>query len=241
MAADDVVVDPPGGEANRVRDCPAGGVAVRDHGEAPEAQQVGASVGVGVEPVPETPRGGPDQGAAELAARGRRDIIAKGIQEIRDRPLEQLEDDIAGEAVGDDDVGGALEDVAALGVSSEVEIARRQELVRLERELVSLLGLLADREQPDLRIPDVEYLRGEDRTHVGELDEVLRTSVGVGAGVEQDASIAPVLPAETTAAAFPSPTARQAATRELFGFARTASVGFSSMAMTSGASISSRP
>src|SRR6266540_1815794 len=55
------------------------------------------------------------------------------------------------------------------------------------------------------------------------------------------ASIAPVLPAETTARASPSPTARHAATRELFGLARTASVGFSSMAMTSGASISSRP
>ena len=43
------------------------------------------------------------------------------------------------------------------------------------------------------------------------------------------ASIAPVFPAETTASASPSPTARQAATSELSGFARTASTGFSCM------------
>ena len=57
----------------------------------------------------------------------------------------------------------------------------------------------------------------------------------------QAASIAPVLPAETTAPAFPSRTARHAMTSELFGFARTASVGFSSIVITSGASISSSP
>ena len=55
------------------------------------------------------------------------------------------------------------------------------------------------------------------------------------------ASIAPVFPAETTASASPSPTARQAATSELSGFARTASTGFSCIAITSGASTSSRP
>src|ERR671934_824982 len=55
------------------------------------------------------------------------------------------------------------------------------------------------------------------------------------------ASIAPVLPAETTACALPSPTTRHAVTSELAGFARTASVGFSSIAITSGASISSSP
>jgi hypothetical protein len=55
------------------------------------------------------------------------------------------------------------------------------------------------------------------------------------------ASIAPVLPAETTASAFPSPTERQATTSELFGLVRTESVGFSSIAIRSGASISSSP
>ena len=55
------------------------------------------------------------------------------------------------------------------------------------------------------------------------------------------ASIAPVFPAETTASADPSATARTAATRELSGFERTASAGFSSISITSAASWSSSP
>ena len=50
-----------------------------------------------------------------------------------------------------------------------------------------------------------------------------------------------MLPAETTASASPSPTARHAATSELSGFARTASTGFSCIAISSGASTSSSP
>ena len=40
---------------------------MRDHGEAAQAEQVGAAVGVRIEPVAEPPRGRPDQQAAELA------------------------------------------------------------------------------------------------------------------------------------------------------------------------------
>ena len=47
------------------------------------------------------------------------------------------------------------------------------------------------------------------------------------------ASIAPVFPAETTASASPAPTARHAATRLESGFARTASAGFSCIAISS--------
>jgi hypothetical protein len=50
-----------------------------------------------------------------------------------------------------------------------------------------------------------------------------------------------VLPAETTASACPSATARHAATRELSGFARTASPGFSCIWIRSPASTSCRP
>jgi hypothetical protein len=93
---------------------------------------------------------------------------------------------------------------------------------------------------------------------VRKLDEVLWTSVGVGAGItaaiagratpgrrrisrKQAASMAPVFPAETTASALPSPTARHAATSELSGFARTASAGFSCIPITCAVSTSVRP
>src|SRR5437016_2234426 len=87
--------------------------------------------------------------------------VGVGVVEVRDRSLEQLQDDVAGEAVGHDDVGGASEQLPPFRVTAEVEVARRQQLVGLERELVPLFGLLADREQPDLRVADVEDFLGE--------------------------------------------------------------------------------
>ena len=57
--------------------------------------------------------------------------------------------------------------------------------MRLDRQLVSLLRLLADREQADGRPRPVEDLLGEGSAHHGELDEVLGTAVGVGACVDQ--------------------------------------------------------
>src|SRR5207302_2279395 len=103
-----------------------------------------------------------------------------------DRPLDRLERDVPGEAVGDEDVGRAFEDVAALCIAAEVEIGRRQQLVRLESQLVSLLRLLADREQAYLRAGDLEDLLGEDRAHRRELEQVLRAAIRVRAGVDQD-------------------------------------------------------
>ena len=59
--------------------------------------------------------------------------------------------------------------------------------MRVEHELAPLLGLLADRQQPYLRGRHAEDLLGEHRAHVGELQEMLGASVGVGAGVDEDA------------------------------------------------------
>src|SRR5829696_7808304 len=166
--ADDVVLDPAGGEVDRVRDRAPGRVAVCDHREAAEAEQVRAAVRVRVERRAEPSGRRSDQETAELPARRRFDLLAQRVQHRLDRAFEQLQGDIAGEAVADDDVRGPGEQVPALGIAGELELARRQERVRLERELVSLLRLLADREQAHLRARDPEHLLREHRTHVAE-------------------------------------------------------------------------
>src|SRR5205085_1805602 len=107
-----------------------------------------------------------------------------------DRPLEELEADVSGEAVADDDVRRALEQLAALDIPAEAELARREERVRLERELVSLLGLLADREQAHVRLRDPEESLREDRAHVAELEQLVGPRVGVRARVEEDGGTA---------------------------------------------------
>ena len=66
------------------------------------------------------------------------------------------------------------------------DCAGLEQSVRLERELVALLGLFADRQQPHLGPRDIEDVLGEDDAHVSELEQVLRASVGVRAAVQED-------------------------------------------------------
>ena len=94
-------------------------------------------------------RRGPDQEAAELAPRGGADLVPDAFEQRPDRAFEKLQADVAGEAVADDDVAGVAQQIAALGVAAEVEVGRDEQRVGLERELVALLRLLADREQAD--------------------------------------------------------------------------------------------
>ena len=63
--ADHVVLDAAGGQADRVRDGRAAARAVRDHDEPAQSEQVGAAVGVRVEPRAQAARRRPDEQAAE--------------------------------------------------------------------------------------------------------------------------------------------------------------------------------
>ena len=84
---------------------------------------------------------------------------SKRVEQLANRPFEQLQGDVAGEAVGDDHVGCAAVQVAAHRVPGEVDaIVLSQQPVRHERQLVSFLVLLADREEAHLRPFDAEQL-----------------------------------------------------------------------------------
>src|SRR5438105_3868712 len=72
----DVVVDTAGGEPDRIRNRRRRGVAVRDHDQPAEAEEVRATVGVGVEARAQPPGGGTDEEAAERSGRARRDLLA---------------------------------------------------------------------------------------------------------------------------------------------------------------------
>ena len=159
---------------------------MRDHREAAQPKEVGAAVGLGVEAAAKAASGRPDEQSAHAAAAARDDFLAEGIEHGRDRPLRQLEHHVPGEAVADDDVRGAEQEVAALRVAAEVQpVCGGQQLVSLERELVPLLGLLADREQAHLGPGHVEHLLGEDGPHVGELEQVLGAGIRVRPGVDE--------------------------------------------------------
>src|SRR5262249_36962649 len=69
-AADDVVVDATGREPDRIGDRRRRRVAVRDHGEAAQAEEIRASVRVRIEPLAQLPRRWADEEAAESSGRG---------------------------------------------------------------------------------------------------------------------------------------------------------------------------
>src|SRR5215211_2209955 len=131
--AHDAVIDPAGGEADRVRDRLRGRVAVGDHGQPAQAEKVGAAVRLGIEPLAHPSRRAPNQKAAELPSRRRLDLLAERVENLRNRALEKLERDVAGEPVADDDICRKPQQLACLGVAAEVETGLlRKELMRLE-------------------------------------------------------------------------------------------------------------
>src|SRR5262249_30562274 len=99
-----------------------------------------------------------------------------------------LEDDVADEALGDDDFAHALVDVAPLDVADELvlEGAVLEEVLRFLGELVALVLLGADVEQADLGLVALEDVLGEDGAHDAVLIKMFRFGVNVGADVEKD-------------------------------------------------------
>ena len=99
----------------------------------------------------------------------------EGAEDGLGRPLDGLEADVAGEAVGDDDVHEPVHDVAALDVAVEVRdaLVGGDELVRLDHLGRALGGLLADAEQADRRLGDAHDLARERLAHDGELAQEL--------------------------------------------------------------------
>ena len=81
----------------------------------------------------------------------------------------------------------AAEQVAALDVAAEVELARppASSACASTTSCGALLRLLADREQRHPRALDPEHRVAEGRAQVGELDQVAGADLGVGADVEQ--------------------------------------------------------
>src|SRR5687768_13390561 len=130
-----------GCQPDRVRDRPRRGIAVGDDRDSAQAEQVGAAVGVRIEPLAQVARSRADEETADLAARRSIDLVAQRVEQRLDGALHQLEGDVAREAVGDDNLAGAFEERPALDVAPEVEAASLEELMGLEDELAPLLRL----------------------------------------------------------------------------------------------------
>jgi hypothetical protein len=92
-------------ETDGIRDGNARARPVCDDDEAVEAEEIAATVRLGVEALTEPSRTGTDEQPAEPPRNGRAELRAQRIEECPDRPLQRLQSDVSGEPVRNDDIG----------------------------------------------------------------------------------------------------------------------------------------
>ena len=113
--------------------------------------------------------------------------LAQQVADQLQRALAGLQRDVAGEAVGDHHVGGAGGDVVALDEADELrrDMAGAQGLGGQPQRVVAFQFLGADVQQADGGCGQPEHGAREHVAHHGELDQVARVALHVGAEVEQ--------------------------------------------------------
>ncbi len=99
--------------------------------------------------------------------------------------LVELEQHVADEAVADQHVAGAADDVPALHVADEVQPGPLEQPVGLDGQLVALPRLLTDVEQPDPRRATALNVLHVDMAEMRELLQLPRSGVDVGPRVQQ--------------------------------------------------------
>ena len=168
------------GEAERV------GAAVALHHHAVQAEQDGAVVAARVHPLAQPVERRAGEQVAEAGGDGGGEDLAQEVAHQLERALAGLERDVAGEAVGHHHVHRAGGDVVALDEAVELraDVALAQDLGGQAQALVALQLLRADVEQAEGGRGQAEHGAGEDLAHDGELDQVARVALHVGAEVE---------------------------------------------------------
>src|SRR5207302_1731532 len=125
------------------------------------------------------------QNVADLSLNGLAQFLSEHGGKRFDQAFAQLERDVAGEAIADNDVDFTFENVPAFHVTDKVQRRQLEGLERLFGQLVSLCVLFADGQQTNARPANAEDGAGINITHDGELLEVVRLAVDVGANVEE--------------------------------------------------------
>src|SRR5262249_2995367 len=97
-----------------------------------------------------------------------------------------FERDVADEAVADDHVATAVVEIAAFDVADEVDRQLLEQREHFFRQLVALALFFADGEQADAGLRLLEDATVIDVAHDGELGEIGRFAVDVGADVDDD-------------------------------------------------------
>src|SRR5690606_24461210 len=166
------------GHADRVLDRARRGLAVTDDGDAVDPEQRRPAV----LRVIQYPRDPLQVHLGPLLLQLPGDEL---VDETRDG-LVELQQHIAGEAIRDQNVADAGDDVATLDVAHEIEPAPLQEAVGLHGELIPLLRLLSDVQEADPRARTAQHVLRVHGAQASELEEVAGLAVHARPPIDED-------------------------------------------------------
>ena len=163
------------------------------HADPVQAQQHGSIVTARIDAHAERVQRRPGEQAPQARQGRGRQCLFQELTEQHGRAFGGLQRDIAGEAVGDDDVDGAGADVVSLDetVKADGQVGPLQGGGGVLDGLVALEAFGADVENADRRLLQAQDVAREDLAHDGELHQVVGVAFHVRTEVEHDAFPAP--------------------------------------------------
>ena len=164
------------------------GAAMRLYHDSVQPDHDGAVITPGVEPLTQPVEARPRDQIGDLGGDAAGEHVPQQVADQLQRAFAGLQRDVAGEAVGDDDVGGAGGNVVALdeAVETRADVAGAQDFRSLADSIVAFHFFHADIQQTDRRGGQAEHGAGKGVAHDGELDQVARVAPHVGAEVQHD-------------------------------------------------------
>lgn len=175
------------GHADSVFHGVGGGAAVGDDGDAVEAEEGHAAGFVGIGLFVDGFEGGFGEDATDFGTGGAHDFAFDHLEDGVGEGFGGFEEDIAGEAVGDDDVGGFVPEVMAFDIADEVEAGGfAQEFAGFLDEGVAFVLFGAVGHEANGGVGAAEDVAGVGGAHDGVLEEVEGLAIGIGAGVDED-------------------------------------------------------
>src|SRR5437868_2093638 len=112
-------------------------------------------------------------------------LFERGTDQLRD-PLRGFQRNVAHKSISDDYIHAAAIDVASFHIPDKIQRKLLEQGECLAGEFIALGLFLPDGEQADSRTLGAEDFSAVSLTHYGELLQVLRLAIDVGANVEQD-------------------------------------------------------
>ena len=156
--------------------------------QAAQAQQRRAIETAVVHAVLEALEHGHRQQRRQLGQPVAAELFADDRGDHRRQPFGRLQSDIADETVAHHQIGRALEDVVALHIAVEVQLAGRrrlaEQLARALDRLVALDRLFADVQQAHRRLGLAVHRRNQGTAHHGELQQMLGGAIDIRAQIE---------------------------------------------------------